>query len=259
VKRPEPTPWPEPWKAPGGWITDTLGSASNAVRASACHYVDALPRKPLKTEPLELLRLREAVLEMRRHFKSPELPFPPIYVRVLGIDPGLANVGVMMVDFSTDAIRAPFHQKITTTPDDGTEEHRLNLIAQQLHTIFAERRPDVVAYENVVNVGHSLGETSSAAVRMLEMCGMIRMCCQLFACRPCYAVTTATARKAIFGRTPRGTTRTKQDVKTRVAELLGLRGRLSEDVAEAGALCFGGFSLHMEAERERSKQAPDAR
>jgi Holliday junction resolvasome RuvABC endonuclease subunit len=245
--RPPPPPtWPQAWTCqPGRVIQDGVGSAGLALQALGCNLIDAT--KKTKGESTDLAQLRAAV-ERARAFHRPTVgDFPPKYVRVMGIDPGFANVGVSVVDFTTEFLRCAHAEKITTCPDDGTAEQRLSQIASRLHVLFAMLRPDVVAYENVINVGFGRGEKNADSVRMLEMTGMVRMCCQLFACTPCYAVATASARKAIFGRTPRGTSRSKQDVVGRIAELLGLRSRPSQDVAEAGAVAFGGFEQHMVA------------
>lgn len=241
-----PPTWPQAWTCqPGRVVQDGLGSAALAVQALGCNLIDGI--KKTKGEADDLKQLRAAVDRMRSFNQAHPGNFPPKYIRVLALDSGFANIGVMVVDFTSEFLRCAHAEKLTTSSEDGTAEQRLNLIAQRLHLLFATMRPDIVAYENVINVGFGRGEKNADSVRMLEMTGMVRMCCQLFACTPCYAVATASARKAIFGRTPRGTSRSKNDVVDRVTELLGLRSKPSQDVAEAGAVAFGGFEQHMEA------------
>jgi Holliday junction resolvasome RuvABC endonuclease subunit len=221
------------------------------VVVNAMRYVQSV--KKTKTESRELADLRFATGAVDACFREPKHPFPPRWVRVLGIDPGFAHLGLVCVDFTSECIRLVHREHFETSTADGTEEHRLWLVAGKLHSVFATYAPDVVAHENVVNAGHQRGETSAAGQRMHEVVGMIRMSCQVFARRPCYAVATSTARKAVLGSVKRGTNVSKGDVKERVRELLGIRGTLSANVSDAGAVCFGGFNLHMEALRENNR------
>lgn len=245
---PAPPTWPVTWKAPEGWLTDSLASAQSALIINASRYVKST--KPSKTEPAELTDLRFASRAVDACFREPKQPFPPRYVRVLGIDPGFAHIGFVAVDFTPEFIRLVHREHFETSTADGTEEYRLGLIAKKLHAVVANYRPDAVAHENVVNVGHQIGNTSSAGQRIHEVVGMVRMVCQVFACIPCYAVATNTSRKAVLGHAKRGVS--KADVKERVRELLGIRGTLSANVSDAGAVCFGGFNVHMEALRENN-------
>jgi len=167
---------------------------------------------------------------------------PPAPCRVMGIDPGFAHIGVMLIDFSSEGLRCVHREKIETGTDDGDNHERLDIVARRLHGLFAQWVPDVIAYENVVSVGFGTGDRNAASSRMYEVIGMIRMCGQLFAARPVYAITTATARAAVFGK-GHGRGRSKAEVRDEVARLLGI-GRINLDIGEAGAVCFGGFARH---------------
>lgn len=69
-------------------------------------------------------------------------------MRIIGIDPGIAIVGVGIIDYDNNKFKVVDYGAITTTPENTLPE-RLNIIYEELEKIFEKYKPDAVAYEEL--------------------------------------------------------------------------------------------------------------
>jgi len=87
----------------------------------------------------------------------------------IGIDPGLANTGVCVLDGG----KPVEFETITTKPADGDVTRRIDLIAQRLARVMCEHKPDVVAieapYVGTWKRGKELASTASNAMHLAEI------------------------------------------------------------------------------------------
>lgn len=91
-------------------------------------------------------------------------------MRVLGIDPGTANVGVGLVEKNGLGYKLIHHQCITTSPKENGND-RLSFIFQALSVMITDHKPEMVVMESLffaVNarsamaVGKAMGAISIA-------------------------------------------------------------------------------------------------
>ncbi len=92
-------------------------------------------------------------------------------VRVLGIDPGLANTGFGIVDYSNGRYRMVGYGCFTTKPEQ-TLQKRLLSIYSRLQALVDEFRPDVGAMEELffvknITSGISVAEAKGVATLLL--------------------------------------------------------------------------------------------
>jgi len=184
-----------------------------------------------------------------REAERPERHDPPSSTRVLGVDPGFRAVGLVVLDFATDGLRLIHRERVTTSTADGDPGTRLDRIGLRIHSVFSAHLPDLVGIEDVTNVGHAKGETSSAATNQIEVPGIVRGLALCYGSPPVYRVPTNSGRMALFGRgKSRG--KDKGDVLARASELLGAR-RLNHEEADAVATAFGAFAAYVRARRRK--------
>ncbi len=161
----------------------------------------------------------------------PNSPSEPI---VLGIDPGLASVGLAVMAFSPRSTRVLHYETIRTDAEDDDGE-RMEGIARRLFEIIEEYKPSVMGFEDqagaevgkqermrrAIMAGNTSVRTSFSSHRVHEVVGIIR-CCGAFYDLPLpYAIPTRSVKVAILGpggakRRPRqeGKDAIKQAVRT---------------------------------------------
>ena len=90
--------------------------------------------------------------------------------RVLGIDPGLANTGFGIVDFSNGVIRLVSYGVIETSAD---EDHGVRLLAiyNRLLAVIDEFRPDEAEMETLY-----FSRDTSSALAVAEAKGVVTLC-----------------------------------------------------------------------------------
>ncbi|MBQ2601366.1 MAG: crossover junction endodeoxyribonuclease RuvC [Treponema sp.] len=90
--------------------------------------------------------------------------------RVLGIDPGLANTGFGIVDFSNGVIRLVSYGVIETSAD---EDHGVRLLAiyNRLLAVIDEFRPDEAEMETLY-----FSRNTSSALAVAEAKGVVTLC-----------------------------------------------------------------------------------
>lgn len=173
-------------------------------------------------------------------------------MRLLGIDPGFAAVGIGVVEFQSSATRVLFHETYRTRTHD-TDEERLDSIADRICDVIEDWRPDAIGYENQATIfaakAHRKRESDDdqvnfANTRVLEMTGLIRAAAR-FNAVPCYVLAASTIKVAVLGRG--GGRRKKPDVKAAVRTIFRL-GNVSEHVADAIAIAVATRGKHREAQ-----------
>lgn len=156
---------------------------------------------------------------------------------VLGIDPGTANLGLAVVDFSGSKTRVEHRQRF----DAGglEEDEQMRLVARALLTTWANWHPDLIVYERQAQVeigAQAKGFSNMHSRRVHEVVGMIRMLA-IDHSTALMAIAPQTAKVAVLGK---GGGRAKKDrVQEAVRVLLGVRDCSSHE-ADALALCVAG-------------------
>ncbi len=131
--------------------------------------------------------------------------------KIIGIDPGLADTGIGIVEgagariesYAFGAIRTPAGRQI---------EHRLDRIYSRLSAVLAEERPDLMVIEDVF----SLPENPKSGILLGKVCGVII----LSACRCRVPVVEVAAREAKQVLTGNGRA-SKQQLESAVRHVLG--------------------------------------
>jgi len=91
-------------------------------------------------------------------------------LRVLGVDPGLTRCGVGVVEASGPRRVSAVHFDVVRTPADAELADRLSHLYDELTTLVARHRPDVVAVERVFsqhNVRTVMGTAQAAGIAVL--------------------------------------------------------------------------------------------
>lgn len=170
---------------------------------------------------------------------------------VLGIDPGTANLGLAVVDFSGSKTRVTHRQVVKA---GGLEvDDQMRMLARSLLNAEANWHPDLIVYEDQAGVeaGMQRAGTGSnfSSRRVHEVVGMIRMLCVDHA-RALMAIHPATLKVAVLGKG--GGRAKKERVQEAVRVLLGVRDCSSHE-ADALALCIAGrrrYLLEMSSNNE---------
>jgi crossover junction endodeoxyribonuclease RuvC len=89
-------------------------------------------------------------------------------MRVLGIDPGLANTGVGLVSGKGHSVESFSCGTITTRPDFSTSE-RLGIIYEQILKIITEFEPDMMVVEDIF----TLGSYPKSAISLAKVTGAV--------------------------------------------------------------------------------------
>lgn len=157
---------------------------------------------------------------------------------VLGIDPGTANLGLAVVDFSGNKTRVIRRQVVKAGGLEPDEQMRL--LASALIAMEHAWHPDLIVYEDQAGVeaGMQRAGTGSnfSSRRVHEVVGMVRMLAFDHA-RALMAIHPATLKVAVLGKG--GGRAKKERVQEAVRVLLGVR-ECSSHEADALALCIAG-------------------
>lgn len=97
--------------------------------------------------------------------------------RVLGVDPGLAACGWALVERVGTGVELRGHGVLTTTPDDGSDLARVELLSARLAALLGAQRPDVVASEAWVRRYAGKGAASPHAHTLGLVIGAVRAVC----------------------------------------------------------------------------------
>ena len=147
-------------------------------------------------------------------------------MRILGIDPGLANTGYGIVDFCNGRYRMVNYGSITTTTDISHQD-RLLAIYNRLALLIDEYKPDYACLEALY-----FSKNAKSALKVSEARGVVFLC---FAqnCIPINEYTPNEIKKAVTG----NTTADKNLVQTFVKLLLGLNEMPQPDHAADALAC----------------------
>ncbi|MCY4641917.1 MAG: crossover junction endodeoxyribonuclease RuvC [Gammaproteobacteria bacterium] len=146
--------------------------------------------------------------------------------RILGIDPGLRITGFGIIESDGTSSSYVHSGSIRNTGSEAGMAQRLGLIFSQLTQIITRYQPDEVAVEEVfvsrnissaLKLGHARGAIISAAVQLQV---------------PVSEYSARTVKQAVVG----NGAASKQQVQHMVLRLLGLRGELQADEADALAV-----------------------
>ncbi len=99
--------------------------------------------------------------------------------RVIGIDPGLANTGFGIVDFSNGRYRMVSYGCITTSPSLSLSERLLSIYAR-LQTVIDEFRPTESSMEELFFV-----KNVTSGIAVAEAKGVVTLCLAQNAIRLC--------------------------------------------------------------------------
>jgi Holliday junction resolvasome RuvABC endonuclease subunit len=176
-------------------------------------------------------------------------------VIALGIDPGLAFLGVGVLEVKASSTRVIHHETFKTKSSDDDED-RLDAIADYLGDVIDAYDPQVIGYENqaIVEAGkqararaarkagkldEALQATSFSSARVHEVAGIIR-CAARFYGLPCYCLAPSSVKLAVLGKG--GGKAKKERVKLAVKTIF--RVTASEHAADAIAISVGVMSRY---------------
>jgi crossover junction endodeoxyribonuclease RuvC len=149
-------------------------------------------------------------------------------VRVLGVDPGFATMGVAVVERSGGKLRAHLVGALKTSSDQ-TQAERLASLWRSFSALVAEHQPEVVAIERLffnsnVKTAMAVGQASGVVLAASAQAGL-----------QVHEYTPPEVKQSVAG--VGGAT--KQQVQTMVAALLGLsEPPKPPDAADACALAI---------------------
>lgn len=146
-------------------------------------------------------------------------------MRVAGVDPGTINTGLGILDEQGSRSCLVFSGTIRAGQNKSIAE-RLAVIYRELKAAFAEWKPDVVAIETVFfqkdfKAASKVGEARAAAMLAATECGI-----------PVVEYQPARVKQAVCG----NGTAAKEQIGYMVRQILGLKGSLSKDSADAIAV-----------------------
>ena len=158
---------------------------------------------------------------------GPAKQFGGCPMRVLGIDPGLANLGLGVVE--GDVRRAVcLHHACVTTPSSQEMGQRLLTIHQQVSALIDEYQPEAVALEDQI-----LRRQADVAFKVGQAYGVVQLTCGQRGL-PVYGYGPMQVKKALVG-TGRAE---KGQVIYMVKANLGLRTLTNNHAADALALAL---------------------
>lgn len=140
-------------------------------------------------------------------------------VRVMGIDPGLAALGWAVVERDGSRLRLAGHGCLATTPAQGSDLDRVELLARGLREVLSAHSPGLAVTEAWVHYGgEGKGSASTQAHSIGIVLGMVRTVCASA------GVRHVEGERAQGWRTALGLPRTasKAAAQERVAKVLGL-------------------------------------
>ena len=147
-------------------------------------------------------------------------------MRILGIDPGSRMTGVGIIEVNGDRVTPVFYGAIRAGTGEFNE--RLGIIFSELKQLIREHRPDQVAIESVFIAKNAASAIKLGQARGAAVCAAIA--CEL----PVSDYTPRSVKQAIVGRGGAD----KAQVQHMVGILLGIRGEIQNDVADALAIAL---------------------
>ena len=147
-------------------------------------------------------------------------------MRILGIDPGSRMTGVGIIEVNGDRVTPVFYGVIRAGTGEFNE--RLGIIFSELQQLIGEHKPDQVAIESVFIAKNAASAIKLGQARGAAVCAAIA--CQL----PVSDYTPRSVKQAIVGRGGAD----KTQVQHMVGILLGIRGEIQNDAADALAVAL---------------------
>ena len=114
------------------------------------------------------------------------------FMRILGIDPGYALVGVGAIEYIGNKYTAVKYGKIETFPKEDMSK-RLETIFREMNVWLTETKPDVVAIEQLF-----FNTNTTTAIAVAQARGVILLSCQLQGV-PVYEYTPLQVKQAVVG------------------------------------------------------------
>ncbi|NYE58295.1 crossover junction endodeoxyribonuclease RuvC [Carboxydothermus ferrireducens] len=151
-------------------------------------------------------------------------------MKIIGIDPGTAIVGVGVLEKKNGKLIVKNYQAITTPPI--AKEKRLKIIFQKLNEILIQEKPEIVVVEELF-----FSKNVKTAISVGEARGVVLLASALndipvLELKPVEVKTIVTG----YGHAP------KSQVEYMIAKLLGLKTPPKpDDVADALAIAYAGF------------------
>ncbi|GHF56006.1 crossover junction endodeoxyribonuclease RuvC [Deinococcus metalli] len=146
---------------------------------------------------------------------------------VLGIDPGLANLGLGLVDGDVRRARHLYHVCLTTE-SAWIMPRRLQYIHEEVSRLLAEYQPDAVAIEDQI-----LRKQADVAFKVGQAFGVVQLACAQ-AGVPIHAYGPMQVKKALVG----AGRAEKEQVIYMVKATLGVRELFNNHAADALALAL---------------------
>lgn len=147
-------------------------------------------------------------------------------MRILGIDPGSRMTGVGIIEVSGDRVTPIFYGAIRAGTGEFNE--RLGIIFSELQQLIREHKPDQAAIESVF-----VAKNASSAIKLGQARGAA--VCAAISCNvPVSDYTPRSVKQAIVGRGSAD----KSQVQHMVAILLGIKGPIQNDAADALAIAL---------------------
>lgn len=163
---------------------------------------------------------------------------------VVGIDPGMAFLGLAVLEVTPQRSRVLRLETVASKPKDGTDEERLDAIADRILDAVDTYEPHAIAYENQSGVTAGTtrdgGRSTASSRRVHEVTGIARCAARLFEL-PCYVLAPSSVKLAVLGRG--GGRASKARVKDAVRTLFGVP-RCSEHAADAVAVAVAAARQH---------------
>jgi crossover junction endodeoxyribonuclease RuvC len=131
--------------------------------------------------------------------------------KIIGIDPGLADTGIGIVEGSARCIESYAFGSIGTDSNQAIA-HRLDRIYSRLSSVFVEESPDLVVVEDAF----SLPENPRSGILLGKVCGVVL----LSACRSRIPVVEVAVREAKQVLTGNGRA-SKEQLEAAVRHVLG--------------------------------------
>lgn len=169
-------------------------------------------------------------------------------IRILGIDPGLQITGIGIIESDGRTSRYIHSANIrakNAKDSDLTIPHRLGVIFSSLSEVIEQFQPDEVAVEEVF-----INKNASSSLKLGHARGAA-ICAAVHQKIPVSEYSARSVKQAVVGTGAAN----KEQIQHMVLRLLGLRGELQADEADALAvsLCHAHTALMLNSKRTAAK------
>lgn len=161
-------------------------------------------------------------------------------MRILGVDPSVAHMGLAVVDVRKGAVPQVLHAETIRTSPAAEDGERLGILAAAVGAATRDWECDAVGVEHIF-----VGAARGGALVLLALAAGAACGAASAAGRPVYLVARAAACKALAGESKLTKTQT-QYLVGRVANADGVR--LTQDQADAVAVALATANRHRAAE-----------